>query len=103
MKKTSTIVNESAKRKMGRPRSVSGNGLASAVAVRLPPEILAEIDRMAAAGGKKRSDVIRELVTAAVEAAARPAARTIPPKAKPVRKATARKRRPAAKKGLTGL
>jgi Arc/MetJ-type ribon-helix-helix transcriptional regulator len=69
MKKTRSIVNESAKKKMGRPRSVSENGLAPAVAVRLPLEILAEIDRMAANSGKKRSDVIRELVTAAVEPA----------------------------------
>jgi len=66
MKKVKIIVNETVRKKMGRPRSVSENGLASAVAVRLPPVVLAEIDRMATASGMKRSDVIRNLVTTAI-------------------------------------
>jgi hypothetical protein len=66
MKKVKTFVNETVRKKMGRPRSVSENGLAPAVAVRLPPVVLAEIDRIAAASGMKRSDVIRDLVTAAI-------------------------------------
>lgn len=66
MKRSRTIVNESQK-KMGRPRTVSADGLAPAVAVRLPRDVLAEIDRMAAEGGQKRSDVVRDLVTAAIK------------------------------------
>jgi metal-responsive CopG/Arc/MetJ family transcriptional regulator len=35
------------------------------VAVRLPPEVLAQVDRVAKDSGKKRSDIIRDLVTGA--------------------------------------
>jgi metal-responsive CopG/Arc/MetJ family transcriptional regulator len=33
------------------------------VAVRLPPEVLAQVDRAAKDSGKKRSDIIRDLIT----------------------------------------
>jgi hypothetical protein len=38
---------------MRQPRSVTSDGGAPAIVVYLPPEVLAEIDRMAAASGKK--------------------------------------------------
>src|SRR5262245_11539846 len=41
-------------------------GVDPAVAVRLPPGVLAQVDQLAAAGGMKRSDVIRELVGEAI-------------------------------------
>jgi len=49
---------------MGRPRSVSAEELAPAVAVRLPPTVLAEIDAL----GASRSDAIRVLLEEAFAA-----------------------------------
>jgi Ribbon-helix-helix protein, copG family len=71
MARATDIVNKigaAPKKRAGRPRSVTaaGAGLAPAIAVRLPLDVLARVDAMAAAGGMKRSDVIRELVAAGV-------------------------------------
>jgi hypothetical protein len=61
MKKARIFANEKPKRPPGRPRT----GMNPTVAVRLPPDVLAHVDRAANDSGKKRSDVIRDLVTAA--------------------------------------
>ena len=65
MKKAKTFVHETPKR-MGRPRTVSDNGDATAVTVRLPRTVLAQVDKWAAEKGVKRSDAIREMVTYAI-------------------------------------
>jgi hypothetical protein len=65
MKQSRTIVHESQKKKMGRPRSVSDaedDDLAPAVAVRFRRSILAKVESWAANSGVSRSDVIRDLV-----------------------------------------
>jgi hypothetical protein len=62
MKQSRTIVHESQKKKMGRPRSVSEDDLAPAVSVRLRRSILAKVEAWAANSGVSRSDVIRDLV-----------------------------------------
>jgi hypothetical protein len=65
MKQSRTIVHESQKKKMGRPRSVSGDtddDLAPAIAVRLRRSILTKVESWAASSGVSRSDVIRDLV-----------------------------------------
>ena len=72
MKQSRTIVHESQKKKMGRPRSVSGDSddyLAPAVATRLRRSILAKVEAWAANSGVSRSDVIRELVERGLAAA----------------------------------
>jgi hypothetical protein len=66
MKQSRTIVNKSEKKKMGRPRSVSDDIQAPAVAVRLPVDVLAEVDERAAKDGVKRSEVLRDLVVQAI-------------------------------------
>lgn len=66
MKRSRPIVNKKAEKKIGRPRSVSDDDPAPAVAVRLPPGIAAHVDRLAADSGKKRSEVIRDLVAEAI-------------------------------------
>jgi Ribbon-helix-helix protein, copG family len=69
MKQSRTIVHESQKKKMGRPRSVSDDDLAPAVAVRLRRSILAKVEAWAANSGVSRSDVIRDMVEQALAAA----------------------------------
>jgi hypothetical protein len=72
MKQSRTIVHESQKKKMGRPRSVSDasdDDLAPAVAVRLRRSILAKVEAQAANSGVSRSDVIRGMVEQALAAA----------------------------------
>jgi hypothetical protein len=64
--KRKTIVHESSKAKMGRPRSVSDNDLAPAISVRLPPTVLVQVEAWAAKKGVKRSDAIRDMVTYAI-------------------------------------
>ena len=54
------------KNKGGRPRSVSKDGDAPAVAVRLPLDVLEQVEKWAAAKGMSRSDAIRDMVTYAV-------------------------------------
>ena len=64
MKQSRKIVNEIVeKRGRGRPRSVSDNDLAPAVAVRLPRIVLDQIDASVAKNSMKRSDAICELLT----------------------------------------
>ena len=73
MKQSRTIVHESKKKKMGRPRSVSGDtddDLAPAIAVRLRRSILAKVEAWAANSGVSRSDVIRDMVEQALAAPA---------------------------------
>jgi hypothetical protein len=69
MKQSSTIVHESQKKKMGRPRSVSEDDLAPAVSVRLRRSILAKVEAWAADSGVSRSDVIRDMVEQCLAAA----------------------------------
>jgi hypothetical protein len=67
MKAPRKIVNENVKKRgKGRPRSVSDDDLAPAVAVRLPRAILAQVDAWATEKGMKRSDAIRDMVTYAI-------------------------------------
>jgi hypothetical protein len=71
MKQSRTIVHESQKKKMGRPRSVSDaedDDLAPAVAVRFRRSILAKVEASAANAGVSRSDVIRDMVEQALAA-----------------------------------
>jgi predicted DNA binding CopG/RHH family protein len=67
MKTSRKIVNKNVeKRGKGRPRTVSDNDTAPAVAVRLPKHLLTQVDTWAAEEGMKRSDVIREMVAYAI-------------------------------------
>jgi hypothetical protein len=66
MKESRPLVNESKKKRTGRPRSVSAEDLAPAVAVRLPTAVLAQVDDWAAKIGMTRSDAIRDMVTYAI-------------------------------------
>lgn len=54
------------RKKPGRPRI--GEDVATAVAVRLPTEILAQVDEWAASNDLKRSDAIRDLIERALTA-----------------------------------
>jgi hypothetical protein len=71
MKQSRTIVHESQKKKMGRPRSVSEDDLAPAVSVRLRRSILAKVEARAADSAVSRSDVIRDMVEQALAAGAK--------------------------------
>jgi Arc/MetJ-type ribon-helix-helix transcriptional regulator len=62
MKKSITV--NVKKKKRGRPAT----GTDPAVAVRLPPSVLAEVDGLAAADDASRSDAIRELIEEALAA-----------------------------------
>jgi hypothetical protein len=62
MKRSRIFVNESQKKKLGRPRSVSAEGLAPAVAVRLPLAVLSQVDNWSAKTSLTRSEAIRRLV-----------------------------------------
>jgi hypothetical protein len=67
MKQSEIIVNGIQKKKVGRPRTVSDDDLAPAVSVRLPRDVLVQVDRLVT-DDRKRSDVIRELVSEAMAA-----------------------------------
>ena len=54
------------KKKVGRPRSVGEDGPATAISVRLPVDVVAELEVMAAEKGMRRSDVLRDLVIRAI-------------------------------------
>ena len=71
MKRSRTLVNESQKKKMGRPRSVSAEDLARAVAVRLPPAVLSQVDSWTAEKDMTRSEAVRWLVELGLAAAAK--------------------------------
>ena len=79
MRPSRTIVDKTPKKKMGRPRSIGDDAQAPAVSVRLHPNVMAQIERWAINNGKKRSDVVRELVEEAIagrmKATRRPAKR----------------------------
>lgn len=82
MKRSTIFANEMRKGKPGRPRI--GGDVATAVAVRLPAEILAQVDEWAASNDLKRSDAIRDLIERALTAtprrpAKRKAGRNDPP------------------------
>lgn len=61
----SSIVDKSQK-KIGRPRTVSGEDRASTVSVRLSAESVAKLKVIAAETGKLRSDVLRDLLVQAI-------------------------------------
>jgi hypothetical protein len=67
MRRARTIVHKSEKKKMGRPRSVSDEADAPAISVRLPLDVVTQLEAMAAEKGARRSDVLRELVMQAIK------------------------------------
>jgi hypothetical protein len=77
------FANEKVKRPPGRPRT----GMKPTVAVRLSPDLLAHVDQMAADTGKKRSDVIRDIVGEAFAGRAIGAAKLglKPPRSRPAK------------------
>ena len=77
MKPSRTIVHESQKKKMGRPRSVSEDDLAPAISVRLPPVVLSQVDRWTAEKEMTRSETVRWLVELGLDAASK---RAVAPK-----------------------
>ncbi len=82
-------------KKAGRPRTINGE---RSIGIRIPEVLLEAVDAWGAANGTGRSGAIRELLAAGLAAkekqpAASKPARTIPPKAKPVRKTAPPKRR----------
>jgi Ribbon-helix-helix protein, copG family len=93
MNKSTVSVNGKPKRKPGRPAT----GVDQAVAVRLPANVLAEVDKWAADNGSTRSDAIRQLIERGLRPAVTPAdtARASKPrkaaKAAPVKKTRQRR------------
>jgi hypothetical protein len=69
------IVNEMKKRSVGRPRTVGRSTMAPVIAVRLPDDMVAQIEAWALERGAQKSDVVRVLITEAMAARARKAAR----------------------------
>jgi Ribbon-helix-helix protein, copG family len=67
MKRSTTIVHESQKKKMGRPR-IDKDDVAAPITVRLPPAALDVVDEYAAEmGGITRSKALRDMVNHAIE------------------------------------
>ncbi len=68
MKRSRDIVNKTEKRQPGRPRTVSDNDDARAIAVRLPPKVLAVVDEYRAEmGGITRSKAVRDMLAHAID------------------------------------
>jgi hypothetical protein len=66
MKRSRNIVHDKEKRPRGRPRSISDDNEAKAIGVRLRPGIHAHIERLAETSGRRKGDIIRELVEEAL-------------------------------------
>jgi hypothetical protein len=71
MKQSRTFVSETPRKKMGRPRldkDEATTDVATTVAVRLPPKVLAVVDEYAAdMGGITRSKAVRDMLTHAID------------------------------------
>lgn len=66
MKRVKTIAHEKPEKKLGRPRTVSDNEEAPALGVRFRPGTYAQIERLAEASGKRKGDIVRDLVDEAL-------------------------------------